>query len=106
VGDAAGYVEPFTGEGIGWALASGRILAAALLADAGIGGPLTAADVAAARYQQLHDRLFAPQHARCRRVARGVRHPAVVAGAVRLANALPRAAAWALPRVTGAAGRV
>jgi len=30
VGDAAGYVEPFTGEGIGWALADGR--AAATLA--------------------------------------------------------------------------
>lgn len=27
VGDAAGYVEPFTGEGIGWALSGARILA-------------------------------------------------------------------------------
>jgi flavin-dependent dehydrogenase len=27
VGDAAGYIEPFTGEGIGWALAGGRALA-------------------------------------------------------------------------------
>jgi flavin-dependent dehydrogenase len=30
IGDAAGYVEPFTGEGIGWALSS-AVLAAALL---------------------------------------------------------------------------
>jgi flavin-dependent dehydrogenase len=27
VGDAAGYVEPFTGEGIGWALSGGRLAA-------------------------------------------------------------------------------
>jgi flavin-dependent dehydrogenase len=27
LGDAAGYVEPFTGEGIAWALASGRVIA-------------------------------------------------------------------------------
>lgn len=27
IGDAAGYVEPFTGEGIGWALAAGRAVA-------------------------------------------------------------------------------
>jgi flavin-dependent dehydrogenase len=33
VGDAAGYVEPFTGEGIAWALASGK--AAAPLACSG-----------------------------------------------------------------------
>jgi flavin-dependent dehydrogenase len=32
IGDAAGYVEPFTGEGIGWAMSS-AVLAASLLAD-------------------------------------------------------------------------
>lgn len=32
LGDAAGYVEPFTGEGIAWALASGRAVAAPALA--------------------------------------------------------------------------
>jgi flavin-dependent dehydrogenase len=30
VGDAAGYVEPFTGEGMSWALESAEILAAVL----------------------------------------------------------------------------
>ena len=101
VGDAAGYVEPFTGEGMGWALASGRILAESLLIDPGSGNLV--AD--ASRYEHQHERLFAGHHARCLRVARGVRHPTVVSAAVRLAAAMPRAAAWALPLVTGASGR-
>jgi flavin-dependent dehydrogenase len=37
VGDAAGYVEPFTGEGMAWALAGGSRLAA-ILAGAIVGG--------------------------------------------------------------------
>lgn len=101
VGDAAGYVEPFTGEGMGWALANGRILAESLLIDPDSGNPV--AD--ASRYEHQHERLFAGHHARCLRVARGVRHPTVVTAAVRLAAAMPRAAAWALPLVTGASGR-
>jgi flavin-dependent dehydrogenase len=32
IGDAAGYVEPFTGEGIGWAIAS-AVFAATLVSD-------------------------------------------------------------------------
>ena len=35
VGDAAGYVEPFTGEGIAWALAGGKRLAAILASGSG-----------------------------------------------------------------------
>lgn len=107
VGDAASYVEPFTGEGIGWALASGRLLAESLLGDRATGEPLTATDIVAAaeRYPLLHNRLFNAHHARCRWVARGVRHPHLVSGAVQLAAALPTAAAWALPIATGAAGR-
>ena len=101
VGDAAGYVEPFTGEGMGWALASSRILAESLLIDPGSGNLV--AD--ASRYEHQHERLFASHHARCLRVARGVRHQTVVTAAVRLAAAMPRAAAWALPLVTGARGR-
>lgn len=101
VGDAAGYVEPFTGEGMGWALASSRILVESLLIDPGSGTP----DADASRYEHQHERLFAGHHARCLRVARGVRYPTVVNAAVRLAAAMPRAAAWALPLVTGASGR-
>jgi flavin-dependent dehydrogenase len=100
-------VEPFTGEGIGWALASGRLLAESLLGDRATGEPLTATDIvsAAESYPLVHKRLFNAHHARCRWVARGVRHPHLVSGAVQLAAALPTAAAWALPIATGAAGR-
>jgi len=107
VGDAASYVEPFTGEGIGWALASGRLLAESLLGNGATGEPLTATHIVAAaeRYPLLHNGLFAAHHARCRWVARSVRHPHLVSGAVQLAAALPAAAAWALPIATGAASR-
>jgi flavin-dependent dehydrogenase len=91
VGDAAGYVEPFTGEGMGWALSAARILAAALVGAA----------PAAAAYPRAHAECFRGPHARVWRVARGVRHPLVAAGAVRLAAAAPWAAARMLPLFTG-----
>jgi flavin-dependent dehydrogenase len=94
VGDAAGYVEPFTGEGIGWALAGGRILAESLLADLA---------TAAATYPLAHRRFFATRHARCRWVAYGVRQPTVVSGAVELARLVPWAAGRAVPLLVGAA---
>jgi flavin-dependent dehydrogenase len=92
VGDAAGYVEPFTGEGIGWALAGGRLLAAALLGR----------EPAAPAYAAAHARLFETARRRVWRVARGVRHPRLVAGAVRLAGAVPWMAARTVPLITGA----
>lgn len=95
VGDAAGYVEPFTGEGMGWALAAARMLAAALLHDAS----------PAASFPRAHAAAFKRPHDRVWRVACGVRHPLVVAAAVRLAAAAPRAAARVLPLVTGGAAR-
>jgi flavin-dependent dehydrogenase len=93
VGDAAGYVEPFTGEGIGWALAGGRILAESLLDDIA---------TAAASYRLAHRRLFAAHHARCRWVARGVRQPGIVLGAVGFAQCMPWAARRAVPLLVGA----
>lgn len=96
IGDAAGYVEPFTGEGMGWALVSGRLMADAILA----GGP--PARIAAA-FARGHDAFFATHHARCRRVALAVRHPWLVRAAIRLARFAPRIAATAMPLVVGEA---
>lgn len=109
VGDAAGYVEPFTGEGIGWGLAGARLLADVLAAAAGDRG---AAPAAAAAYRAAHAAHFAGPHARSGRVARGVRSPTLVAGAVRAARWAPWAARRVVPllvgqvvgRETGAAG--
>jgi flavin-dependent dehydrogenase len=95
IGDAAAYVEPFTGEGIGWALASARVFAEAA---ASTGCPAACA----ARYQSGHGRLFGPRHARCRGVARAVRHPRLLANAVRVAQVAPRVAASVLPWLVGA----
>ncbi len=96
IGDAAGYVEPFTGEGMGWALVSGRLLADAILA----GGPPAAI---AATFARGHDAFFAAHHARCRRVALAVRHPWLVRAAIRIARFAPRIAAGVMPLVVGEA---
>ena len=98
MGDAAGYVEPFTGEGIGWALAGGRLLAESLLAATLLDGIGSASD----RYGQAHRRMFAGHHARCRWVAHGVRWPSIVSGAVELATLMPWAARRAVPLLVGA----
>lgn len=94
IGDAAGYVEPFTGEGMGWALVSGRLLAEAILAD----GPPGAI---AAAFSRGHDQFFASHHARCRRVALAVRHPWLVGAAIRLARFAPGIAAGVMPLIVG-----
>jgi flavin-dependent dehydrogenase len=104
VGDAAGYVEPFTGEGMGWALGSARLCDEAY-------GPLLAAGrvseaalaAAAGRYAAFHRRHFARHHGRCRQVALAVRHPWLVGSLVRLARLAPGVAARIAPLVVGAA---
>ena len=102
-GDAAGYVEPFTGEGIGWALASGRLVAEALLDDGtGVGCSLRSPAAAAARYREAHHRQFASVHARCRRVALALRRPGVVMAAVQAARVAPWAARRLVPAFIGA----
>lgn len=98
VGDAAGYVEPFTGEGMGWALASSRLLAESLLSAGGLRSPVEAAP----RYRAAHRRAFASLHARCRAVAEGLRRPTLVAAAVAAARAMPWAARRLVPAMIGA----
>jgi flavin-dependent dehydrogenase len=98
-GDAAGYVEPFTGEGMGWALAAGRLAAEALVDHDR--NALAPAEVAADRYTRAHARHFRPRHARCQRVAAGLRLPRLVRLAVRAAQLAPWAARLAVPAVTG-----
>ena len=94
IGDAAGYVEPFTGEGMGWALVSGRLLAEAIVCG---GSP---AEIAAA-FSRGHRAFFASHHARCRRVALAVRHPWLVGAVIRLARFAPGIAAGVMPLVVG-----
>ena len=79
VGDAAGYVEPFTGEGIGWALASGRAVVPFALA-----GWRDDLDLRwRARHRTLLDRRL------CRATAAALRHPWLVGVAVALLRLAP-----------------
>jgi flavin-dependent dehydrogenase len=68
IGDAAAYVEPFTGEGIGWAMQSGA-LAASLLA-----GSLGQWDhMIESRWKRLFDQAIGDRHTFCRTLSRCIR---------------------------------
>ena len=87
LGDAAGYVEPFTGEGIGWAIADG--LAAARMGRVALTGSPAEALEAWLRYRAARrvsgERL-------CRALAEGLRRPWLVGLAVRALRAVPELA--------------
>jgi flavin-dependent dehydrogenase len=88
LGDAAGYVEPFTGEGMAWALASAAALAP--LADRAVRGwsaPL------AGEWCQLYRRTVVRRQVACRVTAGVLRHPGVVRAALRVLAAAPGLAA-------------
>ena len=95
LGDAAGYVEPFTGEGIAWALASGIAIA-----------PLAAEAVrswshgAIEQWESTHTRLLGSHQFACRMVTRMLRHPSLTRAAV---AALSLAPALAMPVVRAVA---
>lgn len=84
VGDAAGYVEPFTGEGMAWAVMSAAALA-----------PLAARgvhrwDVALmCEWEATHRRLIGARQRVCRVVSRVLRSPALTTCAVRALGVLP-----------------
>ena len=97
IGDAAGYVEPFTGEGIGWALASGRLVAEAILAGDGLRDPAAVA----ARHTASHRRFLEHKHRRCALVSGGVRRPGMVTTALMAARIFPGVARHVLPVLVG-----
>lgn len=84
LGDAAGYAEPFTGEGIGWALHSAQLLAP-LLAPAAHRWSLHLA----ASWNAVHTRELARAQRPCRMLARWLQHPHLVRGALRLLQLRP-----------------
>ena len=98
VGDATAYVEPFTGEGIGWALSAARLLAESLLDPAGHFVPPAEA---AGLYRRHHERGLRRQHRRCRLVALSLRSPMLIGTAVRAASCFPRAAGYVARCCTG-----
>jgi flavin-dependent dehydrogenase len=94
LGDAAGYVEPFTGEGMGWALTSALALAPmALRAIEGWRPSLEASW--ASRHRELVGRRQLP----CRVLAWLLRHPGPSRLALEVAARVPALARWTLERM-------
>lgn len=87
IGDAVGYIEPFTGEGIGWALLSARLASHAIISEA---GGLRPAAQAASYYQQGYRHALSRHHYRCRLVSLALRSPRLVSTSVQVAGYFPK----------------
>ncbi len=94
LGDAAAYVEPFTGEGIAWALASAVAVAPiAKLALQGWSPEL------AARWTSAYQAIIGRRQWLCRAVALTLRHPFAVGAALRLLSWKPALASPVIQRL-------
>ena len=94
IGDAAGYVEPFTGEGIAWALAAGEAVAPLVLRGAARWEPSLIHEWTAAQR-----RLIGRHQQLCRGLSLLVRHPRLTSVVLTLVERAPTVAAWGLQRV-------
>jgi flavin-dependent dehydrogenase len=88
LGDAAGYVEPFTGEGMAWALAGAVAVAPLAVRAAHCWEPGLAV-----AWEKVYRRTIARRQTVCRLVAKVLRHPGLVRGIIHLLAWLPGLAA-------------
>lgn len=98
VGDAAGYVEPFTGEGMSWGLGAG--LAVAHHAEASLSRAYQPG-IWTTEWKGLANR----RRVACRATAIALRSPTLIGVSIRIANAIP-AAAHALTSVVSGPWRL
>jgi len=101
IGDAAGYVEPFTGEGMTWAAASAMQVAP--LASEAIDGWT---DDLVERWTSTHRRTVRARQRGCRAVAWLLRRPVLVRGAIRGLQWFPGIGRTAAARLHGSTGRL
>jgi flavin-dependent dehydrogenase len=94
IGDAAGYVEPFTGDGMAAALESAMAVTPLVLEAASQWRPALQRQWLAEHYRLVHRR-----QATCRRLAWIVRKPWAVSASLRLCSAYPRVAARWIAKV-------
>ena len=94
IGDAAGYVEPFTGEGIAWALASGLAVAPLAVAATHRWAPTFEA-----QWTEIYQRLIGPRQQTCRLITRALRWTRLTQAAVRILSHVPTVAAPFVRRV-------
>ena len=97
IGDAAGYVEPITGEGIAWALYAATRIAPIAAASARRGW--RESDMHA--WSRRVSRDAARRRDVCRLVATAARHPTLVTAAVGILTVMP----WLAAPVVGRARR-
>jgi flavin-dependent dehydrogenase len=97
VGDACGYVEPFTGEGMAWAIAAAREVTNLLPRP----GEIWPADLPQ-RWQAAHERTIARRQRWCRTLRPIMRRPVLAALAVRMGCAIPAMGNLAAGRIVGA----
>lgn len=83
VGDAATYIEPFTGEGMGWALASAAALQP--LIQAHVEGDLQAVQ----RWPSVRRRLLGTRQWRCKVLTRGLRSPWLTQASLTIVRRFP-----------------
>jgi flavin-dependent dehydrogenase len=88
IGDAAGYVEPFTGEGMAWALASARAVAPLAARAAECWHP-----VYVRQWSESYRRLIGRRQLVCRLIAAALRAPRLTRTLVRLLACAPALAA-------------
>ena len=84
LGDAAGYVEPFTGEGMAWAIAD----AAAVLPFAREAVACWTDDITE-RWSARHRRMLRARQQVCRGISGLLRHPSLLAAALPLLDRVP-----------------
>ena len=99
VGDAAGYVEPFTGEGMSWAMHAAVHVAEDALACVERGPE-------SSRWPHTLRALLASRHARCLAVSLAVRRPTLVAAGLRVVALAPRVGSHGAALLSGAHGRL
>ncbi len=88
IGDAAGYIEPFTGEGMAWALAAGRAAAPLAVSAVECWRPQLAR-----QWEARYRRLLGRRQFVCRAVAAVLRWPGLTRMVVRLLAQTPALAA-------------
>jgi flavin-dependent dehydrogenase len=81
IGDASGYVEPFTGEGMSWGMLAA--VTAAPLVEALVDGE------AETTWNQVHHQLLQTRQRRCRAVSLAMRFPSVSLAAMTILGRIP-----------------
>jgi len=88
VGDACGYVEPFTGEGMAWAAIGAREMVDLLPA------PSAWPDDLPARWRHRYLQIIGRQQRWCRGMRATMHHPAMAAAGILIGSAMPMLANW------------